>query len=92
MVKGRNEEKKAELEKNNFLAYLQGIYMAEAIASTVGNMFKKKSAKPHEYPKKPFELGSSKPLTNNDIQEQRKLFVAKLQTMKNNFDIQKQGQ
>lgn len=34
-------------------AWLQGLYVREALLATVGNMFKEKSAQPYEYPKLP---------------------------------------
>ena len=43
--------------------WLNGIYTAEALAATVGNMFSK-GAK-HQYPSEP------KPITKNDVEERR---------------------
>lgn len=86
MLEGYKERKQTELEEKNFVAHLQGAYFAEAIMSTIGNAFAK--GKKHEYPKEPYELGAKKePCTEREIQEQRDLFVAKLQMMKLNYDL-----
>lgn len=41
-------------------AWLQGLYVREALASTVGNMFLKDGAKPNEYPKEAYSITSDK--------------------------------
>lgn len=43
--------------------WLEGIYMMEALASTVGNMFSK--SEKHEYPNEP------KPITESEIKERK---------------------
>jgi len=92
MIKGNNEKLKAEMELKNIQYHLQGQYFAEALLSTVGNMFKKKAQKPHEYPNKPFEFKENKKeLSEEELQKQRELFVAKLQVMKANFDLNKKN-
>lgn len=92
MLGSYNEKQKADLNKKNYMSYLQGIYFVDALMSTVGNMFKKKNAKPYKYPEKPYELGEKKPLTEYEKRTQLDLFVAQLKAMKTNFDNQKQGQ
>lgn len=89
MVEGYKKRKEEEMRQQNVIAHLQGQYMAEALLSTVGNMFKKKTQKPHEYPKKPYEFGSEKPLTQTEIQRQREQFVAQFEAMRVNFELQK---
>ena len=91
IVKGEKEKQKHNVELQNALFHLQGQYFAEALLSTVGNMFSGKHSKKHKYPEKPFELNNSdnKELTEEEIQKQRELFVAKLQTMKTNFELEK---
>jgi len=56
MVKAYNEAKKVEMKKNNMLFHLEGMYFAEALLSTVGNMFRGKGQKLYEYPKEPYTL------------------------------------
>lgn len=89
MLKGYKERKEAELQEQNVIAHLQGQYMVEAILSTVGNMFSKKTAKPHRYPKNPYEFGEEKPLTEEELQKQREQFVAQFEAMRVNFELQK---
>lgn len=86
MIDGYKEKKQAEIEEQNFLAYIQGAYFADAIMATIGNAFTK--GKKHEYPKEPYEIAKSKKLTSEtELQAQRELFVAKLQMMKLNYDL-----
>lgn len=66
------------------------MYFAEALRATVGNMFKKKSAKPYDYPKKPYEFNENVELTEDELQRQRELFVARLEVMKTNFELSHQ--
>lgn len=77
-----------QLEVDNFNAYLQGIYFRDALLSTVGNMFKKKGAKPYEYPEKPYEFEQkNKIASEEEIELQRQLFLANLQLMQANFEL-----
>ena len=56
MVKAYNEAKKTEMKQHNILFHLEGMYFAEALLSTVGNMFRGKGQKLYEYPKEPYTL------------------------------------
>lgn len=87
LIKGYNEKEEIELKKQNILAHLQGQYIAEAIASTIGNAFRKKGSKPYQYPKKPYEFNKKEELTEGELQKQRELFVAKLEVMKTNYEL-----
>ena len=88
MLDGYKERKQAEMEEKNFLAHLQGAYFADAIMATIGNAFTK--GKKHEYPKNPYEISKgNKTSSESEIQAQRDLFVAKLQMMKLNYDLNK---
>lgn len=49
-------------------------------------MFSGKSSKKYEYPSKPFDL-YKKELTEDELQKQRELFVAKLMAMQTNFEL-----
>lgn len=79
------------LSEQNSLMHLQGHYFVEALRSTVGNMFKKKTAKPYEYPKKPLELGEKTDYTEDELQKQRELFVMKFEAMRINYNLEKNG-
>ena len=89
IVKGEKEKQRKSIEIQNAICHLQGQYFAEALLATVGNMFSGKSAKKHEYPKNPYGLNEDKEFTEEELQKQRELFVAKLQTMKTNFELEK---
>lgn len=83
---------KREYGKINVYAHLMGVYVCDALAATVGNMFLDKGKKPNEYPDKPFELNDNseeQELTEEEIQRQRDLFVAKYMTMQTNFNLAK---
>lgn len=88
-VKGYEQARERKLEESNSLAHLQGQYIVEALLSTVGNMFSGKSAKKFKYPDKPYELNTqrNKELTEEELQRQRELFVARLEAMKTNFEL-----
>ena len=42
--------------RDNEMMWMQGIYVLEALNSTVGNMFAKKGSKLNEYPKAPYPV------------------------------------
>ena len=56
MIKAHNEAKKTELRQANMLYHLEGMYFADALLATVGNMFRSKGQKAFEYPKEPYTL------------------------------------
>lgn len=86
-VDAYTEKNKRELEISNIVAHIQGMYFLEAINSTIGNMFAKKGQS-IKYPEKPYELGnSSHELTEEEIQSQRDLFVARYYAMQTNFQL-----
>lgn len=87
LLNGHTEKQKQEVKIANALFHLQGQYFAQAINSTVGNMFKKKGSKPHEYPQKPFDIGSQKDLSEEELQLQREAFMAGLLAMKANYEL-----
>lgn len=87
IIEGRKQRIKEKTEYDNYISYIQGAYFADALKATVGNMFKKNNSKPYEYPKKPYDLNEKKELTEEELQKQRELFVAKLQVMKANFEL-----
>ena len=58
------EADKIQRKRMNEELWLSGIYMSEALASTVGNMFSK--GEKHHYPSEP------KPITEAEVEERRK--------------------
>lgn len=87
LIKADSERQKSEIRKANSIAHLQGQYFMEGLLATVGNMLSGKSAKKHKYPEKPYELYKNKELTEEDLQKQRELFVARLMAMQTNFEL-----
>lgn len=86
MLDGYKERKQTELDEKNYLAYIQGCYFADAIMATIGNAFAK--GQKHKYPEKPYALRSNAEIVSqDDVEKQRELFVAKLQMMKMNYEL-----
>ena len=66
MAKAYRDADKLRRKRKNEELWLSGVYMAEAISATVGNMFSKSK---YEYPSEP------KPITMDEIEEIRKAVV-----------------
>lgn len=83
------EKQERELQKQNSLFHLQGMYMADAIMCTVGNALSGKSGKKYKYPDKPYPLNTKQKeqMNEEEMQKQRELFVAKLMAMQTNFEL-----
>ena len=88
-IEGYKKKQEKQLEYDNYIAYLGGIYVRDALASTVGNMFSKKGHQPIEYPKEPY------PVTQEQIEDkqerERQEFWASLHTMQANFELHHKG-
>lgn len=90
-VKAYSKKQRNDIEFSNLIAYIQGQYIVEALLCTVGNMFSDKKSSAFEYPNKPYELGKSKEeLTEEELQIQRDVFVARYMTMMHNFNLSKE--
>lgn len=91
IIEAHIQGQKQEIELQNNLFHLNGLYTMEALRATVGNMFKKKGAKDYEYPEKPFELGIDKvdehELTEEEKEEQTNSLFQMLQLMETNFNL-----
>ena len=93
IVQGMSKKIEYERNQKNEFAWLQGMYICEALSSTVGNMFRGKSDKPYEYPQKPYEFDEKEHnLTEDEINVQRELFWQQLHIMQHNFELSKQGE
>lgn len=88
-------------DEQNAFAYIQGIYVRDALASTVGNMFKKKGAKAIEYPSEPYNLHANVENESGEsdggmsLEEKKKKTEAlfgMLRLMQANFEISKQAE
>lgn len=94
LVKGDNEKQRRELEISNIAAFNQGQYFTHSILCTVGNMFGGKRSKKHEYPSEPFEIfkkETKEEFTEEELQQQREAFVARLMALKYNFDSEQKN-
>ena len=49
-----------QIEKQNEFAWLQGMYVYEAVGVALSNAFAKKGSKIAKYPEQPFRLGTQK--------------------------------
>ena len=81
-----------KLKENDEQSWLQGMYIQQALLSTVGNMFRGKNSKPFKYPDKPFSLdtkakaSSNKPLTEEERKQQVNNLFLSLKVMQSNFN------
>lgn len=89
---GYEVKEKSKDEEN----WVLGQYFMSALDATVCNamLWRKKGAKAHNYIKKPIlhdikdNVKKEKPqLSEEELQRQRELFVAKLEVMKTNFEL-----
>lgn len=67
-----------QVKEKNFMLWLNGRYVSEAIMSTIGNSgwFKEKGTLPNEYPKEPYSFGERKLLTKEEKQREVDKFFA----------------
>ena len=70
----RNEE--------NEMMHLQGVYFADALVATVGNMFRKKGTTPMEYPQEPYRIF---PYTEEELEEKKEKELQKAIAYFNNM-------
>lgn len=59
---------KMQMNRQNSMMRLQGMYFAEALSATVCNMFRKNGQQPYEYPDEPFQIF---PLTAEELEERK---------------------
>lgn len=88
VVDAYNEAKKSEIRTKNMLYHLEGMYFADAICATIGNMFRGRGQKAFEYPKEPYTLDleyedglDMSDDAERDIARQRRNFVTQLNNM-----------
>ena len=69
------------------IAHLQGLYVRDAIDSTICNAFRDKQEKP-KYPQKPYPLfEENRELTEEEKQREVELFFAQQDVMRANFQM-----
>lgn len=94
LIKGHKEKVQEELEIANSIAFYQGQYNTHALLCTVGNMLSGKTSKKYEYPSEPFEIfkkEAKEEFTEEELQQQREAFVARLMALKYNFDSEQKN-
>lgn len=94
IAEGYNIALKRQMEYDNTIAHLQGVYIREALLSTVGNMFSGKGNKKFDYPEKPYDLDLDGLKEERETESQLELFKASLTTAMSNFNLRqsnKQG-
>ena len=67
MVRAFRKADELSRRRQNEVLWMQGLYIREALLSTVGNMFAGKGATPIEYPTEPY------PVTLEQIEEKKEL-------------------
>ena len=79
-----------QMERENSMAHLQGVYIVEALMATVGNMFSGKHSKKHSYPDKPYDLNLDDKKEEREKESQLQLFTAGLTNAMHNFNLSKE--
>ena len=86
-----SEKMRDDFKISDVMAYIQGRYMCEALLATVGNMLGKNTK--FTYPEQAYSMMQTEDnLTEDEIELQRQQFIAALQTMQHNFEINKEKQ
>jgi hypothetical protein len=65
MVRAFRKADELKRRRQNEILWMQGVYIREALLSTVGNMFSGKGSTPIEYPKEPY------PITEEQVEEKK---------------------
>jgi hypothetical protein len=65
MVRAFRKADELKRRRQNEILWMQGLYIREALRSTVGNMFSGKGATPIEYPEEPY------PVTVDQVEEKK---------------------
>ena len=87
-----SEKVEEEFKIADTMAFIQGRYIVDALLCTVGNMLGGKQAD-YSYPEQPYSSnGKEEQLSEDEIQKQREQFIAMLQTMESNFNLNKEKQ
>lgn len=91
IAKAYSEKLREDFKMSDLVAFVQGRYMVEALLCTVGNMLSKNAN--FKYPEQAYSVANTETeLTEEEIELQRQQFIATLQTMQHNFNINKEKQ
>ena len=77
MVRVFYEADKLKQSKEDYMAWLTGVYIKNALEATVGNMFKDKNSDPFNYPAQPYSF-DEKSKAEQSAQEDKEKAFAKL--------------
>ena len=72
MVRAFRKADELRRRRQNEILWFQGIYIREALLSTVGNMLSGKGAAPIEYPKEPYAI-TAEQIAEKEEQERRSM-------------------
>ena len=85
-----SEKLKDDFKIADSRAFVQGLYMVDALLCTVGNMFGGNGPK-FSYPEQPYSTNhNEEQLTEDEIENQRQQFITALMTMQTNFNLNKE--
>ena len=72
MVRAYRKSHELKRRQQNETLWMQGLYMRDALLSTVGNMFSEKGAKAIEYPGEPYPV-TAEQIAEKEAAENRKM-------------------
>ena len=91
IAKAYSEKLEEQFKISDVVAFVQGRYMVDALLCTVGNMLGGGKNTKFEYPERAYSMKDQEEhLTEDEIESQRQLFIAALQTMERNFKLNKE--
>lgn len=73
MVRAYRKSYELKRRQQNEALWMQGLYVRDALLSTVGNMFASKSSTPIEYPAEPY------PVTEEQVEEKKAMEHKKME-------------
>lgn len=83
------EAKRIQNKEKNAFMHLQGVYMRDAILSSICNSFRGKGTEPYEYPKEPYNIEGERELTEEEKDMQVEQLFANLVLMQERFESNK---
>lgn len=90
IAKAYSDKLQEDFKMSDMVAFIQGRYMVEALLCTVGNMLGGRNCN-FKYPEQAYSMNDAEQeLTEEEIELQRQQFMAALQTMQHNFEINKE--
>lgn len=75
-IQAYNKRRKREMEEQNFNAWLNGLYNAQAFSVVLSNAFAKQGSPRAEYPDKPMEIFQREMTEQEKIEEQKRAELA----------------